>query len=167
MRSATPIWDEQSMTGRARSQAGFTLIEVLVASFVMIVGIFAVLAVFPQALRTTRESGRASVLNHLAAQQVEYLRSVGYAHTDMATGTHPSIANDSTGQKYYPVSGFAEQYSMRWIVSSGPTDGTGTAESQMKTVRIEATYLIRYDNSANPISDPDGIEVEFATFLSE
>jgi len=155
------------MERRARRQSGFTLIEVMVASVIMLVGIFTILSVFPQALRMTRESGRSSVLNHLAAQQVEYLRSVGYGHSDLATGTHPTIANDSTGKEYYPVSGFSEEYSMRWIVSSGPTDGTGTVESQMKTVRVEVTYLIRYDNSANPIPDPDGIEIVFGTFVSE
>jgi prepilin-type N-terminal cleavage/methylation domain-containing protein len=150
-----------------KRQSGFTLIEVLIASVVMTVGVFSILAVFPQSLRMTRESGHMSVLNHLAAQQVEYLRSVGYGHTDMAIGTHPTIASDSTGKKYYPVSGLDEEYSMRWIVSTGPTDGTGTAEASMKTVTIEATYLIRYDISADPIADPDGIQITFTTFVSD
>ena len=148
-------------------QSGFTLIEVLVASVVMMVGVFSLLAVFPQALRMTRESGRTSVLNHLAAQQVEYLRSIDYGGSDLATGTHPTIANDSTGAKYYPVSAFSEEYSMRWIVGAGPTDGTGTAEAAMKSVTIEVTYLIRYDNSANPIDNSDGIQVMFRTYLAE
>ena len=141
------------------------LIEVLAASVVMVVGVYAILAVFPQALRISRDSGRASALNHLGSQQIEYLRSLDYGHTDLAIGTHPTLQNDSTGQNYYPVSGFPEEHSMRWIVSAGPKDGSGTVEALMKTVIVEATFRVRYDASANPIEIPESLSVAFQTFL--
>jgi prepilin-type N-terminal cleavage/methylation domain-containing protein len=147
--------------------AGFTLVEVLVASAVMTVGVYAVLAVFPQALRITRDSGRLSTLSHLAAQQVEYLRSIDYGSSELALGTHPTIQTDAGGSKYYPVSGFDEVYSMRWIVTAGPTTGSGSAQADMKTVRIEATHRIRYDDSGNVIDNPEGLSVVLRTFIAD
>ena len=133
----------------------------------MTVAVFGLLAVFPQTLRSTRKSGEISVLNHMAAQHLEYVKSVDYISADLATGTHPSQSSDSTGDKYYPVAGFAEEYSARWIVTSGPTDAGGTAESQMKTVTIEVSHRLRYKLDGTVIDDPDGIEVTLQTYVTE
>lgn len=133
----------------------------------MLVGVYSILAVFPQTLQSVRNSGKRSVLNHLVSQQVEYLRSVGFAHSDMGAGTHPTLQTDSTGSKYYPVSGFDEIYSMRWIVSGGPTDGTGSAVAGLKTVTIEASHGLRYDGSGNPIADPEALLVSLTTYVAE
>ena len=150
------------MTTNTRSQTGFTLIEMLVASVLMIVGVYSILAVLPQAARTSNKAGHLSTLNHLASEQIEHLRSLNYADATLTAGTHPTLQFGT-----YPVPGFPGEFSMRWIVSAGPTDGSGTVESRMKTVSVEATYFVRYDLSGNPIENPDGLKVTFRTFLSE
>ena len=144
-----------------------TLIETLVASALMIVGIFGLLAVFPQALTSARESGRVLILNRIAAEHLEQLRSLPYGAADLATGTHPPQQFDSDSDRYYPVGGMDQSYSVRWIVSAGPTDQTGTPEPDMKTVTVEATYLVRYTAAGAPIADQDSLESVFHTFVTE
>jgi len=149
------------------SQSGMTLVETLVASVLMIVGIFGLLAVFPQALGSARESGRVLILNRIAAEQLEELRALPYGAADLATGTHPPQQFDSDLERYYPVSGMDQSYSLRWIVSAGPTDQSGTAEPDMKTVTVEATYLVRYTAGGAPSTNQDSIESVYHTFVTE
>ena len=158
------------MSGRGRrteSQSGFSLIEVLVASVILIVGVVGMLAAFPQAFRNTTNSGREAVLNHLTMEKNEELRGLPLAHADLAVGTHPAQAFDSAGQRYYPATGFAEEISLRWQVSAGPTDGTGTAEPDIRTVVVEATYRVRYTTAGVPITDGNSLEASFETFLTD
>jgi hypothetical protein len=123
------------------------------------------MAVFPQALRTTKESGRLSVLHHLASEKLDELRSLDHVHSDLDLGPHPSAAFDTSGARYYPVTGFGEAYSLRWTVLPGPTDGSGTPVAGLKTIVVEATHGVRYDSSGNAIPDADGLTAALRTVL--
>ena len=145
--------------------SGFTLIEVLIATVLLALGLTAVLAVFPQAYRTTTGAGRMSVLNHLVNQKMEELRSLALTDSDMSIGIHPAQSTDSDGNKYYAVAGFDEEYSLRWIIAAGPTDGTGTAEPEMRTVVVQATYDTRYNNSGVAQTTDWSIEVRSLSYV--
>ena len=158
------------MSGQVRetgSQAGFSLVEVLVASVLLIVGVVGMLAIFPQAFRNTTNSGREAVLNHLTIEKVEKLRGLALAHADLTVGVHPAQVFDSAGQRYYPVSGFDEDISLRWQVSAGPADGTGTAEPDIRTIIVEATYRVRYTAGGAPITGDNSLEASFGTLLTD
>ena len=86
---------------------------------------------------------------------------------DLNLGTHPAQSTDGSGSRYYAVSGYSEDYSLRWIVAAGPTDGSGSAVSGLKTVALEATWNVRYDTSGNPIDSPHGLEVVLRTLVVE
>jgi uncharacterized protein (TIGR02598 family) len=144
-----------------------TLVEVLVASVIMVLGLVSVMAVFPQSLGTARESSRILVLNRLATEQLEELRSLHFEDSDLSSGTHPTQQFDSNGDRYYPVTGFPEEYSLRWTVQAGPTDGSGTADPNMKTVVVEATYWVRYNAGGVPIENPGSVTARFQTFVAE
>jgi len=144
-----------------------TLVEVLVASVIMIVGLVSVMAVFPQSLGTARESTRILVLNRLATEQLELLRSLDFEDSDLSSGSHPTQQFDSNGDRYYPVTGFPEEYSLRWTVQAGPTDGSGTADPNMKTIVVEATYWVRYTSGGVPVENPGSVTARFQTFLAE
>ncbi len=149
------------------SEAGFSLVEVLVASVLLIVGVVGMLTIFPQAFRNTTNSGREAVLNHLAMEKVEELRGLPLTHADLGVGIHPAQAFDSVGARYYPATGFGEEVSLRWEVSAGPTDGTGTAEPDIRTVVIDATHLVRYTAGGAPITGENSIEASFGTQLTD
>ena len=155
------------VSARSHASSGFTLIEVLVSSVVLVVGVVGMLGIFPQAYRDTTNSGRSSVLNHLAAERIEQLRSLPYDDSDLTAGIHPSQLIDSTGQAYYPVPGFDEEYSLRWTVLAGPTDGAGNPEPDIKTIVVEATYLIRYTLLGVPFERGDSLEVVMSTFVAD
>ena len=151
----------------ARSQAGFTLLEVLVASVIMIVGVFGVLVTFPNAFRSAKESGHRSVLNHLVSEKLDELRSLDYSDSTLALGTNPTQQFDSQAQRYHPVSGFPEEFSLRWTVSNGPTDQSGASVARMKIVVVEGTYLVRYTSSGTPIEETDSVTVVVPTYLAK
>ena len=126
----------------SRSQDGLTLVEVLVASLVLVLGVLGTLAVFPQAIATAHRSSHTLVLNQLANEKLDALRALDLAHADLTAGVHPAQGFDSNGDRYYPVPGFSDDYSLRWTVQAGPTDGSGTAEPDiMRTVVVEVDLL--------------------------
>jgi type II secretory pathway pseudopilin PulG len=159
--------DRDREPGRCAPQAGLTLVEVLVASLIMIVGLVSVMAVFPQSLGTARKSSRILVLNRLATEKLESLRALDYDHADLSPGPHPTVQFDSNGDRYYPGAGFPEEYSLRWAVLAGPTDGSGTAEPNMKRVVVVATYWVRYTAGGAPIENAGRLTTSFQTFLAD
>lgn len=155
-------------------QSGFTFIEVLVASVVAIVAVVGTVAVLPHAYRQTNEAGIRSVLNHLATDKLEELRSLDFNHPDLdmhptqIRGLHPARVNDSQGKKYYPVPGLDENYSLRWRVSRGPTDGTGTQVDGIKIIDVEATFRIRYITpAAFPVYETASQEIILTSYVVE
>jgi hypothetical protein len=150
----------------ARGQEGLTLVEVLVASVVLMIGILGVMAVFPQALGTVHRSNHTLILNQLASEKLEELRAIGYDHADLTVGVHPPQQTDSSGARYYAVPGFSEDYSLRWTVLAGPTDGSGTAEADMKTVVVESTYWVRYSSGGVPIERNGSLSMQFQTYIT-
>jgi Tfp pilus assembly protein PilV len=155
------------MKTQPNSESGLTILEVLVASVLMAVGILGLLAIFPQALGSARDSGRRMVLNQLASQKLEELRSLGYTDADLTLGVHPAQSTDSDGQNYYAITSMPEDYSMRWTVAAGPTDGSGSAEANMKTVTVEAAYRVRYTAGGDPIPRTGSYANVFRTFITE
>ena len=65
------------------------------------------------------------------------------------------------------MNGFNEDVSLRWQVSAGPTDGTGTAEPDIRTIVVEATYLVRYTAEGAPITGENSLEASVGTFLTD
>ena len=147
-------------------EAGVTLVEVLIATVILALSLTAVVAVFPQAYRSTNDAGRMSVLNRLAAQKVEELRSYELGNADLSIGTHPTQQIDSSGAAYYPLPGYGEEFSLRWLVTGGPTDGFGTPEPGMLTVIVEATYLTRYVSTA-AVPGPGSLEATTTTYVTD
>jgi type II secretory pathway pseudopilin PulG len=157
----------RACAGSARRQAGLTLVEVLLALLVLIVGLVSIMAVFPQVLGSVRNSGRTLSLNQMTAEKLEALRALAYDDGDLAPGVHPAQQTDSGGDRYYPAPGYPETHSLRWTVLPGPTDSSGTAEPSMKTVVVEATYLVRYTGAGVAVPQAGSLQTRFRTFLTE
>jgi len=143
-----------------------TLVEVLVASLVLVIGVLGTLAAFPQAFGTAHRSSHMLVLNQLANEKLDSLRALDLDDADLSVGVHPVQGFDSNGDLYYPVPGFSDDYSLRWTVQAGPTDSSGTPEANMRTVVVEVTYWVRYTAGGLPIENDGSLGTRFQTYVA-
>ena len=91
-------------TSHRKGQSGLTIVEVLIAAVLMIVSIFGLLAIFPQALGRARNSGRMLILDQLSSEKLESLRALDYGSADLVPGLHPAQQSDSKGRGLLPDS---------------------------------------------------------------
>lgn len=148
--------------GVLASGRGFSLVEALVAMVILIVGVLGLVTMFVYATRMGVRAGQMSVLNHLAAEKIDQLRSLDFDHPDLSPGIHPAVAPvGCTLECYYPVPGFSADWSLRWVVTAN------APEPNMKTVVVEAGYLVRYDSAGNRLPLPRGaVLVRHVMFLA-
>ncbi len=94
-----------------RSMRGFTLIEVMIASAIILVALLPIASTFPEAYRHVDRSGEQTVALTLAQQRIEWLRNQPYAALTAGTTTElltvPSgvYARATTIQDDTPVAG--------------------------------------------------------------
>jgi len=154
---------EAAEPGALASGRGFSLVEALVAMTILIVGVLSLVTMFVYATRMGIRAGHMSVLNHLAAEKLDQLRALDFDDPALSPGVHPAIQAVGGGSSdyYYPVPGFSADWSLRWIVTAD------APEPNMKTIVVEAGYLVRYDSAGNPRPLPRGaVLVRHMTFLA-
>jgi type II secretory pathway pseudopilin PulG len=79
-------WVTKRLTG---DNAGFTLLEVLVAGFVLVVGLVFIAQFFASAIGSVTDSETRSLIHQVASQEIEKARALDYA--DIGTvGGHPA-----------------------------------------------------------------------------
>jgi len=96
-----------------RSQAGFTLIEILFAIVIFGMGVMAMLACVPMASKRNMDSGRQTRASSLASETVEQLLTVPYGNSLLTPGTHNDAANPHDGAYY-----------TRWVVEDNQPIGS-------------------------------------------
>ncbi len=84
---------------RIRAQDGFTLIEVLVAALILVVGIGALLATFNAARAVTLVSERQTSMAHRAQAELERIKSLPYSEIAL-TGTSSSWSSNASDYTY-------------------------------------------------------------------
>ena len=83
-----------------RPQAGFTLVEVLVALMVFVIGVLSIAAMMPSGTRSVNRSGDETRGSELASARAERLLSTSYTDAGLTSGSHFDPANPYNG-KYY------------------------------------------------------------------
>jgi Tfp pilus assembly protein PilV len=127
------------MKSRKKSEAGFSLVEAMVATVITLVGLLGVELLIVQALRVQVFSRDTSMANALARAQVEELRSL--PRTDARRATGGSLTSNATN--YHDATN--TRFIRRWTVAAGPA-GTqdvtvavvSSQNSLMPTVQIRA-----------------------------
>jgi len=108
------------MTGNRRTE-GFTLLEILIAIFILSFGILAVASMQVSSIRGNGMAGRLTEGTQLACDRMEELMSRSYTHSDLTAGTHTDPS---------PPSG----YTVTWNV----TDDSPITDT--KTVTVTVTW---------------------------
>ncbi len=154
---------QSNLENQKNGQAGFTLVELLVAIVILAVGIVGIMTLFPQSYRHVGNAGRLSIMNHLGQQKLDELKTLAYSDTDLTDGTHPSPGPvervsyvDSSGKDIY------EDYTISWEVREDEP------RSDMKTIIVEVGHQL-YDSSNNPLTTSEAMNqkvIHFQTYVS-
>ncbi len=88
------------VSDRGAGSAGFTLVEVLVAMVVFLVGVLSIAALMPSGSRSVNRSGDQTRGSELASACAERLLSTSYTDADLTAGSHFDAGNPYYG-KYY------------------------------------------------------------------
>ncbi len=121
-------------------ESGFTLIEVMVATFVLVVGALGMIGAFDSAHKLDLLSERRTSMAHRAQLEIERLQATSY--TELAMSSTPTHSSVSTNPDYYVKEGATPEYqygagsseaeklvvsSTKGAVASSPT-GRGCSE---------------------------------------
>jgi type II secretory pathway pseudopilin PulG len=111
----------------ARSQDGFTLIEVILAMFFIAIAVIATAPLFVYAARENAAGGDLGVTGAAAEQRMELLRRTGYA----ALALGGDLDSDVNG--YFDATD--PRYVVRWEIADNPNPPVGT---KLVSVRVLA-----------------------------
>lgn len=100
-----------------RYENGFSLVEVLIATVVFVVGVMAVSVLIIQGMRLQVSSRDVTMANALAREKVEQLRNLDPADPQRAVGGN--LVSNVTG--HFDITGGTD-FVRRWVVAPGPKD---------------------------------------------
>lgn len=137
------------------SKKGFTLVEVLIAMFILSIGIMAVVGMLTMSLRAGSFGRSTTVANRLVQQQIEQVRSMSF----------PTMQNFMCGLGVTQAPGFTgvcipvPPSTHKWMVFTNRTAMDVKATYKVPTGGISgATYTVTMEIVKNyPVSDVDMI----------
>ena len=141
-----------------KDESGLTLVEILVAMAIIMVGLAAVMQAFPLGTQGMETGRRQSTADFLAEQKIEEIRAWSLAPPPQGFDNMP-ICNPCTGAGPFNLEGFNSipgyaDYSRTVIVQNGPTANT-------RLVRVTLSY--RRVTSAGVFTD--GTQVSLETLI--
>ena len=143
------------MRVRLRSEAGFGLIELLMAMVMLNIGILAIVAAFNSGIVTLNRASKISTASALADSQMELYRAITYANIVQSTSEWNSATADST-----------------WTADSTYTSSTamngGSPTSPRALVSTVTTCPNTNTNACDPsftTNGPDGRSYRIDTYL--
>ena len=86
---------------RARSEAGFTTVELLLAVMIASVGVISLIGTFDVSRRVTSHSEMKEAASHIAEQKMEELRTAGLRRARAERQPVPASSTDPDNPAYY------------------------------------------------------------------
>lgn len=111
------------MSARARSEAGFTTVELLLAVMIGAVGLISLVGTFDVSRRLTSHSEMKEAAAHVAQQKIEELRTADYGELALNGDPSPAGSTDSTNPAYYLSTNAAGAKAYRWNQKSDAPAG--------------------------------------------
>jgi Tfp pilus assembly protein PilV len=114
-----------------RREGGFTLVEVLVCTFILTLGMVSIaglLAVTTQAQIGARESARST---RLAQEKMDELMKLNFTAAEVSVGGN--LDADVANHNETPIPGVT----LRWVVAAGPTDDTRVLTVRVQNMRAQ------------------------------
>jgi Tfp pilus assembly protein PilV len=105
------------------TEDGFTIIEVLVAALVLVVGILGMVGAFDSARKLDLLSERRTSIAHRAQLEIERLQTVAYSK--LALNAAPTHSAENTNPNYYVQTGGTEY---QWEQSNGQSSTSSNTD---------------------------------------
>lgn len=141
--------DRCSFSKRARSEVGFSLIEVLVATLVMTVGLVSLVQLLAVSTVMHADAREATTATQYAQAKIDELAKLNLstaAAVQITPVTPDSLANNVTNYFDTPQTGVTR----RWRVQAGPTGDTRIVTVRVINIRarqygaqVDLTTIIR------------------------
>ena len=140
-----------------RTEAGFTLIEALVAMVVLSFGLIAITNLMLVAASSNTVANQSTAAASVASQELDRLRALPYSNTLLASGG--DLDNDVANYSNVTNVPGVGQIRTRWAIQdvAAPTSGVPPAGLKFITVRAEGLGALTGRRS----------RAEFTTFRSE
>ena len=137
------------------NKKAFTLLEILIALAILMIGVASVINMFPIGLHAAKRASDFTMAGILAQEKMAEVMYLGYAHIDNGTVPliHPAInqipANMGATKQQFPSD---DQY--RWHLDLADTTTTNLAKATLwiywndrgeQTDEIFITYIAKYD----------------------
>ena len=123
-----------------RNNRGATLVEVMMAILIFMVGIEALLAVYTKSMQVAKRADQAYTAYNLAKNHLERLRALNYALLPSAVETSTAINNDGDPD---PSGSF-----LRTTVVTSSYGGNAL----LTQVTVQVNYVFRGTQSASPMA---------------
>ena len=115
------ITSTETYMEKLKKEAGFTLIEVLIAITIFAVGLLAVAAMQNSAILMNSNAGKLTNLSTWGMDKIEELSALSYNDPWLETAGNPP-GNDSAGNTHEEVSG---DYTISWtVIDNNPLTST-------------------------------------------
>lgn len=108
---------------------GFTLIELIIAIFILTVGISAILVMFPLGIQIVKSSEMATVATQLAQEKIEEIISKSY--TDISSETKQQLSS--------PFSAYWREVEMTYFDPDNP-EVTPSVNKGIKKVEVTVSW---------------------------
>lgn len=126
-----------SRAGRAKNaQAGFTLIEALIATLVLVVGLIGISNLMVVAISSNSLGNRITMSAFVASQKMEQLRSIPFDNASFADSASNSLDTDVSNFNENVTVGQGGTYHTRWNIRTVTAYG---ASLKFIAVRTEST----------------------------
>lgn len=110
---------------------GFSLIEILIAMFVLVVGVLAVIGTYPSLLKMSEQSWGYITAMTLAQEKMEQILDGLYGNP---------IAETNCGSQYVDYPDPELNVTRTWCASPDPGDQSGTTFTNLQHIYVQVTW---------------------------
>ncbi|GAI16438.1 unnamed protein product [marine sediment metagenome] len=109
---------------------GFTLIELIIAIFILVVGITAVLAMIPSGIQIVSSSKMATVATYLGEAKIEEIISTSYEE----------ISNEPKQTLNLPFSAYSRETEVACFDSNGSSSPNCPGDTGIKKIKVTVSW---------------------------
>jgi type II secretory pathway pseudopilin PulG len=131
------------------SERGFTLVEAVIATLIVTVGLVSLAQLMAITIRMQMLGANQTQATRLAQDKLDELMSQNFdTSTAIAISTSNSLASNVTNYFDIPAVG----YTRRWYVVAGPdSDGSGTPNPDLRQITVRVIHDLDDRNTSAPV----------------